>query len=82
MVSVVGFLLISSATIPRTEVTCLIIHAISIADLEAVARHRYLQFRRGNFLLRVGIIHKYYKVAQLESDGLGGSLGKARDIVS
>jgi hypothetical protein len=47
-------------------------HAISVADLEAVAKHQDIQFRRGDILLlRVGFIQKYYNVAQSERDGLG-----------
>ncbi|KAF8802997.1 hypothetical protein BYT27DRAFT_7226194 [Phlegmacium glaucopus] len=48
-------------------------HAISVADLEAVAKHQNVQFRRGDILLlRVGFIQKYYQVAQLERDELRG----------
>jgi len=48
-------------------------HGISVADLEAVAKHQNVQFRRGDILLlRVGFIQKYYKVAQSERDGLRG----------
>ena len=48
-------------------------YAISVADLEAVAKHQNVQFRQGDILLlRVGFIQKYYEVAQLERDGLRG----------
>lgn len=48
-------------------------YAISVADLEAVAKHQNVQFRQGDILLlRVGFIQKYYQVAQLERDGLRG----------
>ena len=48
-------------------------YGISVADLEAVAKHQDVQFRRGDILLlRVGFIQKYYKVAQSDRDGLRG----------
>ena len=52
-------------------------HAISVADLEAVAKHQDIRFRRGDILLlRVGFIQKYYNVAQSERDGLRGLGGQ------
>lgn len=37
-------------------------HPITAAELEAVAKHQGVQFRRGDILLlRVGFIQKYYK---------------------
>ena len=46
-------------------------HAITVADLEDVAKHQNVQFRRGDILLlRVGFIQKYYNIAQSERDGL------------
>lgn len=48
-------------------------HAISVADLEAVAKYQNVQFRRGDILLlRIGFIQKYYEVVQSERDGLRG----------
>ncbi|KAF8162656.1 hypothetical protein B0H34DRAFT_289049 [Crassisporium funariophilum] len=48
-------------------------HAISVSDLEAVARHQNVQFRRGDILLlRVGFIQKYHSVAQEQRDALRG----------
>lgn len=48
-------------------------HAISVADLEAVAKYQSVQFRRGDILLlRIGFIQKYYEVVQSERDGLRG----------
>lgn len=48
-------------------------HAISVADLEAVAKHENVQFRRGDILLlRVGFIQKYHNVAQSERNALQG----------
>jgi len=46
-------------------------HAITVADLEAVARSQNVQFRTGDILLlRVGFIQKYYKVATEERNAL------------
>jgi hypothetical protein len=48
-------------------------HAITVADLEAVAKHENVQFRRGDILLlRVGFIQKYHNVAQSERNALQG----------
>ena len=46
-------------------------HAISVADLEAVAKHQNVKFRPGDILLlRVGFIQKYHRVAQSERNAL------------
>ncbi|KAF9559510.1 hypothetical protein CPC08DRAFT_708803 [Agrocybe pediades] len=46
-------------------------HAITVADLEAVARYQNVEFRTGDILLlRVGFIQKYYRVATEERHAL------------
>jgi len=46
-------------------------HAISVANLEAVAKHQNVEFRRGDILLlRVGFIQKYHAVASTERQAL------------
>lgn len=46
-------------------------HAISVADLEAVAKHQGVTFRQGDILLlRVGFIQKYYRVTTDERQAL------------
>ncbi|KDR82139.1 hypothetical protein GALMADRAFT_222020 [Galerina marginata CBS 339.88] len=47
-------------------------HAISVANLEAVAKHQNVEFRRGDILLlRVGFIQKYYAVTSSDRQALG-----------
>ncbi|KIM49861.1 hypothetical protein M413DRAFT_21984 [Hebeloma cylindrosporum] len=48
-------------------------HPISVADLEAVAKHQNVQFRQGDILLiRVGFIQKYHAVSDEERSALQG----------
>lgn len=48
-------------------------HAISVADLEAVARYQKVEFRTGDILLlRVGFIQKYNRVTTDDRNALQG----------
>lgn len=70
LLDLVGYYTKNGGTLPYDPWTS---HAISVPDLEAVAKHQNVQFRRGDILLiRVGFIQKYHAVCDEDRTALQG----------
>lgn len=68
LLDLVNFFLTTRGALPYDPWTT---HGISVADLEACAKHQGVEFRQGDILLlRVGFIQRYYGSTAVQKNEL------------